>query len=476
MLLDALADESQRSERAGATSGATIEVPQFARSAVVEIQSVGTKSRADTARSVTAEQESSVSNKRKAQWVEQESDDTGTEAFHNRLSDLPVEQYKPRPSKRRATQIISEPVDFSLIPGRAAKSKRTKSTPAVEREPSKEANLARPTIQRGAVTTDTTTTASTDDQGEKADTEVKANASQDHISTAETPTETIPDELHKNEPHEETMPPPPRVNVQREQTNDQATKPSKASRKAKVGSGTKRAQTTIFEDLPKFLGSQRTPNLSQQQALRQSALEPIENGSTIAKRKRRTVVRDDEDEDEDELTKDPPKSSKTESEEDAAKKSDPPPIKRGRGRPPKSAAKVQDEDVDEPSDQPCDGSEVPKVNESALEVEVHEKIAETHPAAEDRSKRLITVDVETLTSESQARGATAKPTATDEPPECSPPVEEPLKPSPKKPQKPPKGSPTSHSPLKSTCKVALRVGLSKSQRIPSLLRTMNTRR
>lgn len=40
---------------------------------------------------------------------------------------LPKERYVPRPSRRRATSVLEEPIDYSLIPEKAAKSKRSKT-------------------------------------------------------------------------------------------------------------------------------------------------------------------------------------------------------------------------------------------------------------------------------------------------------------------------------------------------------------
>ncbi|KAL2354374.1 hypothetical protein BJ546DRAFT_977093 [Cryomyces antarcticus] len=219
-----------------------------------------------------------------------------------------------------------------------------------------------------------------------------------------------------------------------------------------------RSKTTIFEDHVGFGGNPPTASLQQQQALRKSsqASDTIEGGrdvgaqaaeSSVAptKGKRRRIVQLEEI-DEHAL-------------EDASATE--PPKKRGRGRP-RSVQKPQ-----EPQ------NEVTEV--------VAEESATVDPQLSQPQLQEVKVNTECQKTALDTRNVMSSETARSKEPSGTPPnaaaesaisVAKPLTDATiTTPQKPGHAtSPTPHSPLKASNKVPLRVGLSRRQRIPSLLR------
>jgi hypothetical protein len=427
---------------------------------------------------------------------------------------LPKERYKPRPSRIRATEAVEEPIDFGVIPEKAAKSKRSK------------------TMGNSAKLSDTQLP--TNDEQSLPTTEPKAKPSEslDAVesgtpltskSSTNDPLSLTATQLYKPSPVVEV---PATVETKPSQSkeatsqtvaevlqNDKKTKPNddfafaKPAPKRKPASKSKRSSTTIFEDHVDFTGKSKSPSLSQQQALRQSALTDVKNEASPVKRKRggkavisddddeeeeevlpakskrgrKVVLQDDDDEDElaydpkkqdeqvDELADEPPKkrgrgrppktpskpnadapakSAKQTSHEDAGE-IDPtapeePPKKRGRGRPPKSAATVPDKDGSKNKEDANEDSVEPHEGR----VSVKESI---ETPAEDSSIPFKTSATEIPTPSPEKQPSTETKAASS---------------------KTTKASPVAHSPIKSSSPAAYRVGLSKKHRIPSLLRVM----
>lgn len=281
--------------------------------------------------------------KRKASAANLESLDSDDRAIGH-----PKELYQPRLSRRRATGVVEQPQDFSIVPEKAAKRRRkTVNTKSVT------ADLADDELSYDHTTVPQTKAMPIDRSGDAA-------ASISHPKTADA----APAIAEKSQPGREevravlkelnfplkhtsfddgvserpsptkdasplsakkvcmasvaSMPPPPSAAMSTSPTKKQSNAAaaatfamppptSSASRKSR------RSHTTIFEDHVDFSGSQqRSPSLRQQQASRKSAaLKEVKNDATQAtRRKRRTIVQDDEDDEddedgEDELVKDP---------------------------------------------------------------------------------------------------------------------------------------------------------------------------
>ncbi|EME40616.1 hypothetical protein DOTSEDRAFT_55777 [Dothistroma septosporum NZE10] len=144
----------------------------------------------------------------------------------------------------------------------------------------------------------------------------------------------------------------------------------------------RRSKTTIFEDHVDFGGSQRSPNLSQQQAKRKAAMKNVKNEST--QKSRRKVVPDDDDNEEDELAME---------EADAEE----PPPKQSRGRPAKATTQ-----------KPADSTEGVRKRFSAPDDE--DQIELAHPAKPKARGRPKTV-LEDSDDEEDVDLAAAKPPA-----------------------------------------------------------------
>lgn len=386
---------------------------------------------------------------------------------------LPKEEYKPRPSKRRATQIVEGQIDFSVRPEKAAKAKRTKTTHAAGSQVVTDPNATH------SLTSDNITVTAADPVGHAQDGGEDPLAKEPHTDTVrervQEPVERVDgrDEPPTQETTQEDALPQPAA--EQECEDDLQVKSLKSTQKTKSASRAKRAQTTIFEDHLEFASSQRALNLSQQQANRKSALQSVSNEAKSTQRKRKLVVSDDED-DEDELVK----------EAKEAPEEDPAPKKRGRGRPPKSTTKSQPVHIDTAND---DTKNDGQSHAGELE-DLTMKGGQGKPCKADKASK--TVDASNGPDDSSidhpSNEAPEKPSAehlevtvtmkASGASDADLSSTKLLMPSPDKQEKPKKDvkpSPTTHSPIKSNSKVPFRLGLSKRHRIPPLLRTVNPR-
>ena len=397
---------------------------------------------------------------------------------------LPKERYKPRPSRRRATETTEEPIDYSVVPEKAAKIKRSKTVGAdlgaPEHRPAVKGKLVSPSSARN-----TKATKAIDAVDPEITTVEKVSRDQavHRISTvpqASSPVMELPrvEKLQSSQeaPKAEAAP------ITKEFRKDDDLAFAKPAPKSRPASKSIRSSTTIFEDHIGLAGKSRSPSLSQQQAIRQSVLIDVKNEASLAKPRRggKHVVPDDDD-DEDELALEPtheeqppveepkkrgrgrpskataakvtkkasakpamPVAHDSESEDDEIALEAPP--KKRRGRPPKSAAAVQDLDNNKDPD---------NADTNLLETEAKDTTAKQP------------VDEPTKESTPSKQIATEIPTPSPENPEKQPPAEETVVST-----KPAKVSPPAHSPIKSSSPAPYRVGLSKKHRIPSLLRVM----
>jgi hypothetical protein len=428
---------------------------------------------------------------------------------------LPKERYKPRPSRRRATETVEEPIDFGVIPEKAAKSKRSKTVGSSAKPPDTQLSTkdkeslptteskAKPSESLDAVESGTplTNKSSTNDPLSQSATQLYKPSP---VVEVPAPVETKPSQ--SKESASQTVAEASQTDKNTKPNNDFAF--SKPAPRKKPASKSKRSSTTIFEDHVDFTGKSRSPSLSQQQALRQSALTDVKNEASPVKRKRggKAVISDDDDDeeeeevlhakskrtrkvvlqdddDEDELAFDPNRQD-----EQADETADGPPKKRGRGRPPKtpskpnadapvkSAKQTSHEDVDEialiPPEEPPKkrGRGRPPKSAATVPDEDDSKNGEeanNDPAKppEDKAPAKASIEIPAEDSSIPSKiSATEIPTPS---PEKQPSTETKAAPS-----KAPKASPVAHSPIKSSSPAAYRVGLSKKHRIPSLLRVM----
>lgn len=426
---------------------------------------------------------------------------------------LPKERYIPRPSRRRASEAFEEQIDYSVVPEKAAKIKRSKtmgsSTDSADTQSHSAGKQTAPGVERR--------TKSAKDSG----------AAEPAISTARSiandPPSQTSAQLSKPSPVVEvpakvgTPPPGPEETIPHGVA--QATEDNKAmirkddldfakpAPKKKTAPKSKRSSTTIFEDHVEFTGKSKSPSLSQQQAIRQSALMDVKNEATPVKRKRagKAVIPDDDDvddkdeediprkpkstrkamrpdDDEDELAYDP-----NSRDEEVNEPPDEPPRKRGRGRPPKSASKADPEVTakstkrdahegvdanvqaapEEPAKKrrgrpPKSAASVPSVDENKGADDISNDQIGQHEGETPVEK-----SIENLAAESTpAKQNSAKKIPTPSP-EKQPSVETKVAS-----DKMVKASPAAHSPIKSSSPAPYRVGLSKKHRIPSLLRVM----
>ncbi|TKA33693.1 hypothetical protein B0A50_00529 [Salinomyces thailandicus] len=438
---------------------------------------------------------------------------------------LPAERYKPRPSKRRATTIDEEPIDYSVRPERAAKVRRAKTAAAAASYAPGEA------VSRS------------NKHDKTVGTSLKAPETQaakvDEVSTSET--QAVIQESKKIDDHVshhdtlDQVPAGDKPAMQRQQSemmasqNDQKPEDdeiiSKPPPKAKPKSSTraKRAKTTLFEDHLTCHASQRTPSLSQQQAERKSARNEITNELATSRTQNKASKPLDEGED-DELALSakgpdhaiddnaepgsgaakrgkgrPPKrahskqiksaervleDSAAESENEAEES---PPKTKGRGRPPR-AAKVQEANSTLQTEQDFESDLNAASEHDDLEHEVlanggsRDRPSKAAVATQQEQSEHVTYNGETAETDRTtdplamhppvAELTTAKTTKTANSGPTQAPTPSPEKTALPKSTPPNKGNATSHSPIQSNSKVPLRVGLSKRQRIPSLLRTM----
>ena len=413
---------------------------------------------------------------------------------------LPREKYVPRPSRRRATQIIEDPIDYSVRPEKAAKAKRTKTTGTStaaegqvdgvlvpQSKAGESAETSKATSEKAHKPCNGNATDPKDSKQEdpelpnssarKSSAKRKRSIKADYTEGAET--EVLPDcQLGSQSLDHNKLKP-----ATQQEEDEIFVKPAIPTPKSKSSSKAKRAQTTIFEDHVEFLGSQRSPSLSQQQAKRKSALKDVKNESDPpSSRKRKSVVAADSD-DEDELVKD-----------DNVE----PPKKRGKGRPAKAkgkaparsakkAADLSDEDEEEAAASEVDEKEQPKkrgrgrppkpaagsaIEEAAdADSEIAKGLADPEAAKitppKETEQQLEQAVVPDPASQPASTPSKSKSLAPEMP--TGSPVKAVDKQSKASPQKP---SPSDqHSPIKKMS-TAHRVGLSKKHRIPSLLRTV----
>lgn len=433
---------------------------------------------------------------------------------------LPTERYVPRPTRRRATQIPDLPENYSVNPDKAAKAKRTKSSDASF--PSTEpATKGRHAMERD------------DSKQETQDTAVKPAVCDPPSKEAQDDTINKSSESRKDMPEVmESQQPSAKGTNGSEPTNSnsQATpqvlsqdqcqksciesnifvKPSLPARKSKQTSKTKRSHTTIFEDHVEYTQTRPSPSLSlsQRQAKRKAvALQDVKNESSpvVSQRRNKVVASDDEDEDEDELSLDTApafgvdsvRSVKNRTVSEASKKtepetktaednrtvskdeasenpdaSEPPKKKRGRGRPRiDSTATAPEPAKANTASQPPDAD---RSDAAARDELPPDDGTATNETKNDAAQPQSTPENQTATSASNDPDrATQDPT-----PSCSPQRQTTEQEAATKtaiktaPAPAPKSSPTTHSPIRSSSAVPLRVGLSKRQRIPPLLKTM----
>lgn len=239
---------------------------------------------------------------------------------------LPKERYNPRPSRRRATAALVEPIDLSVRPEKAAKARRVKTTsvatmqspdpktqlPGDEPLPGIQANGNVSIVDKGDRATKSAHGAPGVAEGEAKTSPFKVTAaSQGHNVAFE------------------------RSGVGKDK-DDQFKKPAA---KPKSSAKARRSHTTIFEDHVEFSSSPRSQTLRQQQAARASAMQdvPQEKLPQSTTKKRSRIVASSDDDDEDEIIVNNAVDGMNMAEADLMKSPGPP--KRGTGRPPKSATK-----------------------------------------------------------------------------------------------------------------------------------------
>jgi hypothetical protein len=458
--------------------------------------------------SVDKTQKASRGRKRKAQEESSEplnSDDIAV--------GLPKERYVPRPSRRRATSVLEEPIDYSVVPEKAAKSKRSKTMGSSANLPDTQPQL---TSNESPQSERKTNQGKNMEATEASIAQASKSMANDRLSqttaqfskscpVVEVPTtiETAAADFGEAVPHSATK---ATSEDKKAIILDDDLAFAKPAPKKKLALKSKRSATTIFEDHVEFTGKSRSPSLSQQQAMRKSALKDVKNEASPVKRKRsgKAVVLDDDDEDEeenvpvkkkpsrkvalpdddeDELAFDPQSQD-----EQADEPPNDPPKKRGRGRPSKSASKANAEATAKSAKQddgaeadgnvqsapekpakkrgrgrpPKSAASVPMVDENKGEDDTSNDQTEHHDDKLPAENSTETPDADS--TQAKPNSATVIPTPS---PEKQPSVETKAAPDEKI-----KASPAAHLPIKSSSPAQFRVGLSKKHRIPSLLRVM----
>lgn len=404
---------------------------------------------------------------------------------------LPKERYKPRPSRRRATQSAEEPIDYSVVPEKAAKSKRSKTMgsngPAKSDQPLVASKKVSPSVERKSESIQQTDVLDGVISAVKDLRQDQGTNRTSDVPFAPSPIVEVPGFVETQAPQPKQQNVEART-VSASQASDAGSHKDdtifvKPAPRPKSASKSKRSSTTIFEDHVDFTRKSRSPSLSQQQAIRQSALRDVKNEASPIKsrRGRKPVIHDD---DEDELAADPALQD-----QNAEETPDEPPKKRGRGRPPKAASKGDGKKAAKSAKQVSLGLE---------DDDDEDEIAIEQPAKRPRGWPPKSADSASSASESKEAGdcktdafkwpeeeATTEKSVEDSMEDSTPAtlntVKEIPTPSPEKqlstessggPEKPVKPSPTTHSPIKSKSPAPYRVGLSKKHRIPSLLRVM----
>lgn len=464
-------------EATGLNLGASKEetTPKHQSSPRVEIAVEAVDAETPVAPAPTSMQQTTKGRKRKAQ-----NDSTDLPNSDEIAVGLPEERYVPRPSRRRATQMPEEPIDFSVRPEKAAKIKRTKTTVAATKDYSLET--------REELDTDVTFS---DMACSKAASRNPAELAKQTCGDHESHHQSNSAEVQKlQEPPQHVVDEPKSVPVREEELVKPTGTNVKPTPKPKSTAKAKRSHTTIFEDHVEFTGSQRTPSLSQQQANRKLVLEGVKNEATEPpKKKRRKVVDSDE---EDELALDASGGGLEKAEElvgQLEQEPEEPPKKRGRGRPPKATTSTKAKSVErvledseaEPDDEPeQDSVDPPKAGRRGRKPKAA-AVAQPNAKSQPTSNEAHAGDLEEQkTVSDKVSGDSAAPAAVASPVKSKTPAEQGPTPSPEKqtagkgaitpPKTATKAGATSHSPIKSASKVPLRVGLSKRQRIAPLLR------
>ena len=435
-------------------------------SPVVEIILGGTQNEFVAMCKTSPIQETSRNRKRKTQG--EGSDQLNSEEI---AVGLPQERYQPRPTRRRTTQPTEVPVDFSVVPEKAAKRRRktaadvdlvatefdSNEKKSFNSEPKlagfEDMSVSKAEPNQPEVDAEikiSSTNGSADDEKHikplNISRDIDMKASVDRLDSFKRSSSPCPSPSKKTSDHifaKPSLPPPTS---------------SKRSR---------RSHTTIYEDHVEFTQSAKTPSLKQQQASRKSALRDVQNDSI----QRPSMAHRDPD-DEDELAKDVPgpqmrgiaQTAKTtsapvvksvekvlddtaiEPEDDEGHENNEPKPKKGRGRPRKNVAPQNSaaDSLGKPTNESVPRSEIQQPAETEPE-------PESEPESEDANPIPRTVSATSMPTPSPERPAPSVTNQTTNP-------------------SAPASSPTSHSPIKSSSKVPLRVGLSKRQRIPSLLR------
>ena len=446
-------------------------------SPIVEISQTTEKSTKSSRKDSTSTQKSTKT--RKPIVEENDSDPLNSD---DRAVGLPKERYQPRPSRRRATQIVEEHIDYSVRPEKAAKTKRTKKTNGDTSAANLEPEQSKQLIAKLKADVEKTTKSSTQSSGPIEHIGKTSSGDKESGSSPVTNENIAVGNSDEKKDDTPSQPSEETPNSSNQKSHDHIfVKPSLPTSKPKPASRTIRSRTTVFEDHIEFRASQTSPSLSQQQAKRKSAHEKAnDDGRKPSQRMRKIVVMDEDDDDEDELAKD---LDAEDEDEHAA------PKKRGRGRPAKakpqakSAEKVLDDSDDQENDQeedvepkkrgrgrpskaalanPSNDAAVNAPIQSIEDDDIVKKIVQalgTNKGSADHSEQ-PTADVpkpssigkENITPSPSPEKATDKTTKTA--------------------QKGAKASPTLHSPIKSSSAAPYRVGLSNRHRIPSLLKTV----
>lgn len=457
-------------------------------------------------------QRAAKSSKRKVQ--EESSEPLNSD---DRAIGLPKERYQPRPSRRRATQVVEEPIDYGVLPKKAAKVKRTKTTGvktsvATENNEPVTSRELKPGVSPPGLSIDGRSgdarkendssnkpnpieeTSEQDESPVKRRRTIKQQDGDDQLNfqaqakdPSVSPTmskEVAEKDEDKTHPKAEYLSTSPTksTDVAHEDEDKIFVKPAIPTPRPKSSAKAKRAQTTIFEDHVEFWGSRRSQNLSQQQAKRKSALQDVQNeAAPKSQRKCKSIVANDSDV-EDEFAKE---------DEVVAAKAEPVPKKR-RGRPSKADKQAQPKATDavlKGSDEDEDHDDHAEPDESEAD-EPPKKRGRGRPAkAASKTKPKdapVTMGEEEADKNLEKRSSkddkaaqlSSQPAST--PSKASAPAAEMPTPSPEKPSEKTNSTPqkaassaAQHSPIKSSSKVALRVGLSRRHRIPPLLRMAN---
>lgn len=437
---------------------------------------------------------------------------------------LPKERYKPRPSKRRATQILEEPIDYFVQPEKAVKIKRAKTVDSATIPQS----LPGPENRQPGMPPDTVVSPELVKQicealgKRQADaTEINVNekkqedsamppvpydafskslsqtsrpAAQYKSSTQDQDGRAVPDTFARPDGEKVEDKPPTKLPSSKpaSQTSEHEAVFTKPVAKPRPNVKSKRSHTTIFEDHVEFSGSQRLPTLRQQQTMRKNNVKNEDLPPRTQKGRQSTSqVADDGT---DELARDAKDLSAAEEEvlpkkrgrgrpskvdakpkakvaeksfgdpeipaEEPAEEEDEPPKKKGRGRPPKAAAKATK----------ASAKDVPEADESPQDEQPSKNDGSTtvQDSPNDGSSGEATLEDEKENVSTPTALATSKSRKETPMPEKTAPVKELITPQ----KATAKSDPSSHSPIRSSSGVPLRVGLSKRQRIQPLLRIL----